>query len=182
MDKETLSNYGWIVICVLVLAVMIALATPFGSFIAGAVENTTEGLFGASQKAMNQTGLLNIADQEMEHGATVNGGGETTPDTNTPSVPKNGYIPEGAYYLTGVTAATNDNTYYTIGKELVAGDAFPDEVKAYDMYVDENGLWSGGFHFGDWLALDGHEKDDRYGGTDLTYIASAYLRYYSRPG
>ena len=30
MDKETLSNYGWIVICVLVLAVMIALATPFG--------------------------------------------------------------------------------------------------------------------------------------------------------
>ena len=30
MDKETLSNYGWIVICVLVLAVMLALATPFG--------------------------------------------------------------------------------------------------------------------------------------------------------
>ena len=26
MDKETLSNYGWIVICVLVLAVMLALA------------------------------------------------------------------------------------------------------------------------------------------------------------
>ena len=46
-------------------------------------------------------------------------------------------------------------------------------------YVDEKGLWSGGFHFGDWLALDGHEKDDRYGGTDLTYIASAYLRYSS---
>ena len=30
MDKETLSNYGWVVICVLVLVVMIALATPFG--------------------------------------------------------------------------------------------------------------------------------------------------------
>ncbi len=46
-------------------------------------------------------------------------------------------------------------------------------------YVDEKGLWSGGFHFGDWLALDGHEKDDRYGGTDVAYIASAYLRYSS---
>ena len=34
MDKETLSNYGWIVICVLVLAIMIALATPFGSYVA----------------------------------------------------------------------------------------------------------------------------------------------------
>jgi alpha-L-rhamnosidase len=46
-------------------------------------------------------------------------------------------------------------------------------------YVDEDGLWSGGFQFGDWLALDGHEKDDRYGGTDRTYIASMYLRYCS---
>jgi hypothetical protein len=86
MDKETLSNYGWVVICVLVLAVMIALATPFGSFIAGAVENTTESLFGASQKAMN-TGLqdfgVTVKDQEMSEVNTV-GGGETTPDTNTP--------------------------------------------------------------------------------------------------
>ena len=44
MDKETLSNYGWITICVLVIAVMVALATPFGSYIKSAVENTTQGL------------------------------------------------------------------------------------------------------------------------------------------
>lgn len=56
MDKETLSNYGWVVICVLVLVVMIALATPFGKFIAEAVKNTTKGLFDASAKALN-TGL-----------------------------------------------------------------------------------------------------------------------------
>ena len=56
MDKETLSNYGWVVICVLVLVVMIALATPFGKFIADAVKNTTEALFDVSQKALN-TGL-----------------------------------------------------------------------------------------------------------------------------
>lgn len=31
MDRETLSNYGWIVICVLVLAVMIALAPVFAA-------------------------------------------------------------------------------------------------------------------------------------------------------
>ena len=33
MDKSTLSNYGWIVVVTLVLAVMLALATPFGEYI-----------------------------------------------------------------------------------------------------------------------------------------------------
>ena len=60
MDKETLSNYGWVVICVLVLVVMIALATPFGKYIAEAVKNTTQGLFGASHEALNK-GLSSAA-------------------------------------------------------------------------------------------------------------------------
>ena len=57
MDKETLSNYGWIVICVLVLAVMIALAGPFGTFVAGAVKSTTAGLFGVNQNALGAAGI-----------------------------------------------------------------------------------------------------------------------------
>lgn len=63
MDKETLSNYGWIVICVMVIAVMIALASPFGTFVSNAVKSTTQGLFGANQKALNSTGLINMEDQ-----------------------------------------------------------------------------------------------------------------------
>jgi alpha-L-rhamnosidase len=45
--------------------------------------------------------------------------------------------------------------------------------------LDENGLWEYGFKFGDWLALDydPSQEDDRYGGTDTTYIGSAYLKY-----
>lgn len=66
MDKETLSNYGWIVICVLVLAVMIALAGPFGTFVAGAVKSTTQGLFDVNQGALNSTGLINIDGQEFD--------------------------------------------------------------------------------------------------------------------
>ena len=74
MDKETLSNYGWIVICVLVLAVMIALATPFGSFISEAIQSTTKGLFDVNKSALDSTGLTNIDSQEfdvpdMNHGA-----------------------------------------------------------------------------------------------------------------
>lgn len=65
MDKSTLSNYGWVVIAVLVLSVMIALATPFGSYIATAVENTTQGLFDVQQKAMGVAGLV-VDDQEFE--------------------------------------------------------------------------------------------------------------------
>ena len=66
MDKETLSNYGWIVICVLVLAVMLALATPFGTFVADTVKSTAQGLFDVNQSALNSTGLINIDGQEFE--------------------------------------------------------------------------------------------------------------------
>ena len=66
MDKETLSNYGWIVICVLVLVVMIALATPFGSFVSEAVQSTTKGLFDVNMSALDSTGLINIDNQEFD--------------------------------------------------------------------------------------------------------------------
>ena len=65
MDKETLSNYGWIVILVLVLAVMLALASPFGNFIAGAIKATTAGLFGVNQSALNAGGIT-IPGQSFE--------------------------------------------------------------------------------------------------------------------
>ena len=64
MDKETLSNYGWIVICVLVLAVMIALAGPFGTFVANAVKSTTQGLFDVNQNALDAAGI-EIDDNEF---------------------------------------------------------------------------------------------------------------------
>ena len=57
MDKQTLSNYGWIVIAVLVLAVMIALATPFGKYVESGVRSTTAGLFETSEKALNVVGM-----------------------------------------------------------------------------------------------------------------------------
>ena len=71
MDKETLSNYGWIVICVLVLAVMIALATPFGNFVADAVKSTAQGLFDVNQNALNSTGLITIDGQEFKEDNSI---------------------------------------------------------------------------------------------------------------
>ena len=71
MDKETLSNYGWIVIAVMVLAVMIALATPFGTFVSSAIKSTTQGLFDVNQSALNSTGLITIDGQEFEEDNSI---------------------------------------------------------------------------------------------------------------
>lgn len=103
MDKETLSNYGWIVICILVLSVMIALATPFGSFIRTAVENTTQGLFDVQQKAMGVAGL--VVDDQKFNDQSGNSGGITVPeyDHNAPELHINNGITykEGDVYSSG---------------------------------------------------------------------------------
>ena len=70
MDKETLSNYGWVVICVLVLVVMIALATPFGKYIAEAVKNTTSSLFDVSKNAMD-VGLKQAANVTVKDAGEI---------------------------------------------------------------------------------------------------------------
>ena len=46
MDKNTLSQYGWVVIVIIVLLILIALATPFGSFVAKSVKSSVEAFDG----------------------------------------------------------------------------------------------------------------------------------------
>ena len=85
MDKNTLSNYGWIVIAVLVLSVMIALATPFGSYIEQGVRATTEGLFDTSKNAVNTAFEdlgVQMDDQTFEEGYT---GVNKTPASELPA-------------------------------------------------------------------------------------------------
>ena len=100
MDKETLSNYGWIVICVLVLAVMLALATPFGNFISTAVKSTTQGLFDTNKNALNSTGLINIGDQSFSDGTGDSGGGNQTTEVKREA---GSFIPDGAKYTVKTT-------------------------------------------------------------------------------
>ena len=38
-------------------------------------------------------------------------------------------------------------------------------------------LWTSGFHFADWLALDNPEQGSSFGGTDPYYVASAYYYF-----
>ena len=71
MDKETLSNYGWIVICILVLAIMIALATPFGQFVANGVQVTVDGLTEVLNKSKSIAGLDNDGNDNIENNAPI---------------------------------------------------------------------------------------------------------------
>ena len=124
MDKETLSNYGWIVICVLVLSVMIALATPFGTYISDGVKATTAGLFETSKNALD-TGLeeagITIEDQEFEGVNTIGGNTGSAP-TVDPTLNHRDIIPKGATY----TLAN--------GTVLGAGENFPATPQYLDAY------------------------------------------------
>ncbi len=47
-------------------------------------------------------------------------------------------------------------------------------IRAADEATGGKRLWTSGFHFGDWLALDGNDPDSPMGGTPEDFIASAY--------
>lgn len=50
-------------------------------------------------------------------------------------------------------------------------------IKGIDDATGGSRLWQVGFHFGDWLALDGLDPNSPLGGTDSHYVASAYYCY-----
>ncbi len=115
MDKETLSNYGWIVIAVLVLAVMIALATPFGQFIATSVQNTTEALFDTKSNALDAAGVEHM-QAEFENAFNESFKDPAMNPTNT--------IPDGAFYG-NINLEIFEITWYT---------EMPTTVSEYDVY------------------------------------------------
>ena len=69
---------------------MLALATPFGSFVSDAVKSTTQGLFDVNQNALNSTGLINIGDQSFNEENNTPGNNffpdDETGEVETPDV------------------------------------------------------------------------------------------------
>src|SRR5690606_19508378 len=75
------------------------------------------------------------------------------------------------------------NTYLHYGDKAILKQQFH-SMKSWVDFIkkadDESGgrrLWTVGFHFGDWLALDGSDPDSPFGGTDTSFISSAYYYY-----
>lgn len=73
MDKQTLSNYGWLVIVTLILAVMLALATPFGTYVGDGVVSIANGYVATSNNAIDEDNIQsneNIWDTKLQYGVT----------------------------------------------------------------------------------------------------------------
>ena len=111
MDKSTLSNYGWIVIVTLVLAVMLALATPFGTFVGKGASNVIKTFVQSSDNAVDED---NIDTQSEDWDIFLN---------NTDSE-HSAIIPEDGIY------ESNGNTY-------TKGETFP-EPQIDDKYTYGN--------------------------------------------
>lgn len=68
-------------------------------------------------------------------------------------------------------------------RELLAGQyrnmkAWTDCIRKIDVEkCGGNYLWTDGFHYADWLALDNYHKDSCFGATDTYYVASVYYYY-----
>lgn len=54
MDKQTLSSYGWIVVLVLILACLLAFASPFGMFVVDGIKSFAGGFVDTNNAAMEQ--------------------------------------------------------------------------------------------------------------------------------
>lgn len=131
MDKETLSNYGWIVICVLVLAVMIALATPFGKYISNATKSTAAGLFETNKNALSITGI-DVRDQEF-HCDHLSG---TEVHNTTPVYTgDNCCVDCGTILSKGKFVVPQNGTYKRGNITYTAGQEMPDVPEAKDVFI-----------------------------------------------
>lgn len=57
MDKNTLSQYGWVVIAIIVIVILITLATPFGKYIGNAVQSSTNALYNKTVSTFNKNNI-----------------------------------------------------------------------------------------------------------------------------
>ena len=168
MDKETLSNYGWIVVLVLILAVMMALATPFGSFVSTAIKDVTGGFWNVNSVALKGVGISTedvdfpaepascgveghyIGDDKGEHGIPV----EDCKSGHTYTCECDSWIvPTGGKYYAGVTSTTlGDYTgatkVYNAGEKLPCGYV----SQTGDTYVDKDYeyKYNGSSFYSDW--------------------------------
>jgi len=75
------------------------------------------------------------------------------------------------------------NVYLHFGDKAILEQQF-DSMRGWVDYIkrvdDASGgarLWTVGFHYGDWLALDGNDPNSPFGGTETSFISSAYYAY-----
>ena len=94
----------------------------------------------------------------------------------------NGFTSGGSAVWSEAATVIPWNLYLHYGDVAILEQQF-DSMKSYVDYIrtqdDGRRLWNRGFHFGDWLALDGPDQFRPIGGTPNDLIASACYAYSS---
>ncbi len=92
----------------------------------------------------------------------------------------NGFMSGGAAVWGDAATIIPWNVYLHSGDKSILRKQFSSMKSWVDFITsraDESGLWSKGFQFGDWLALDGADPFSPMGGTDPHLIATAFYRH-----
>lgn len=100
MDKQTLSHYGWIVVMILTLSVMLALGTPLGRYIGRGVSNIAISFVGANDNAVDSDNIENMEDYWEDY--LGSGGANENVEIN-----ENGFV-EGVFYVAPMTNGENE--------------------------------------------------------------------------
>jgi alpha-L-rhamnosidase len=97
--------------------------------------------------------------------ATVKGGGSSAWGEAATVIPWNVYLHYGDKAI--------------LEQQFESMKGWVDFIKRADDASGAKRLWTTGFHFGDWLALDGEDPNSPMGGTETAFISSAYYCYSS---
>ena len=161
MDKQTLSNYGLLTVVTLILAVMLAFATPFGTYVGDGVVSVANGFVGASDEGLDEDNISNLEKQWDNKLNNNNGGSNDIPDSGAggitpdePDIPpivdepptptiRNDIIPDDATYTPkGGTAITGNGTN-TFPDTVQTGDTYEygDYIYKYNQYYSGGDSW-----------------------------------------
>ncbi|MDF2802304.1 MAG: alfa-L-rhamnosidase RamA, partial [Anaerocolumna sp.] len=121
--------------------------------------------------------LYDLAREQKEFGGIVP---HTVPSFGMSEKDTNNFLSGGSSAWSEAATVIPWNLYLHYGDKSILERQL-DSMKSYVDYIrrqDDGGrLWNTGFHFGDWLALDGESEFNPFGGTPNDLIATAYYAY-----
>ncbi|CAM3719679.1 alpha-L-rhamnosidase [Marinicrinis lubricantis] len=121
--------------------------------------------------------LYDLAQEQSSIGGLVP---HTVPSFGMSKKNENSFLSAGSSAWSEAATVIPWNLYLHYGDRAILEQQL-NSMKDYVDYIrkqdDGKRLWNTGFHFGDWLALDGQGEFDRFGGTPTDLIATAYYAY-----
>ena len=141
MDKNSLSEWGWIVIIIIILSILIAFATPFGKFIVTSIQNTVDHFYQTTQDAfdavipLKQPKNLNVKNEVLSFDPVAGATGYTIKVGNRES-----------FSVDSTTVGISDELIGVEGEVVIFVNAFDDKKaspKAEYIYLVP-GLYASG--------------------------------------